>query len=476
MRTGSTHRTGPARTLLAGPAAISLLGAHASPPDAGLGQFRATYREMIETDSSAATGSCTAVAERARARLLAAGYSPDTTEVITAPGLPRDGNLVAQLPGSDPALPAVLLVAHIDVVNARPSDWKRDPFKLVEENGYFYARGTIDDKAMASIFVDSLVRFRQEGFLPKRTIKLALTCGEESGGRLRGIRYLIEHRPDTVKAAFAINEGGSGYLDAAGKPQSFGVEAGQKTYQDFTLVATGPGAHSSRPGKDNVITRMSAALVRLGNYRFPPQIGDVTRRFFARSAALQTGQIAADMRTIGAGSDDPAVIERLADADPVWNAMIRTTCVATMIDAGHAKNALAQRADVNVNCRILPGHDIVGVRQTLESAIADPSLTLGFGSPPPPDAPEPPLTPAILGPIEQTVAGIWPGVPVIPAVAPGATDGRFLTAAGTPTYGVSGVFVDPDGDGVHGLDERVRIQSLYKSRTFLFRLIKAYTS
>ncbi|MFT8716807.1 M20/M25/M40 family metallo-hydrolase [Gluconobacter potus] len=450
--------------------------AHAAPEDHDRAQFHDFYKQILETDSSAATGSCTAVAEEARAHLLAAGYPANSTEIILAPDLPRDGNLVASLPGADATAPAILLLAHIDVVNAKASDWKRDPFRLVEENGYFYARGAVDDKAMAAIFVDTLARFRQDGFRPKRTIKLALTCGEESGGRLRGIRYLIEHRPETVKAAFAINEGGSGYLDAGGKPRLFSVEAGQKVYQDYHLAASGPGAHSSRPGKDNVITRMSAALVRLGAYRFPADISPVTRRFFARSATLQTGTIATDMRALGAGSNDPAIINRVSDADPVWNAMIRTTCVATMMTAGHARNALAQSADVNVNCRILPGEDPQAIQARLTAEIADPSIVITLGSSPAPRSIAPPLTPDIMIPIEQIAGQLWPGVPVIPSIAPGATDGRFLTAAGTPTYGVSGIFLDPDGNGIHGLDERVRTQSLYNGRTFLYRLVKDYAS
>ncbi|MFW7269676.1 M20/M25/M40 family metallo-hydrolase [Gluconacetobacter sp. Hr-1-5] len=467
-----------ARPLALGAGVIlaTLAGAHAAPADPERAQFRDFYKEILETDSSAASGSCTAVAEKARARLLAAGYPQGDTEIVLAPGLPLDGNLVASLPGTDPAASPILLLAHIDVVNAKASDWKRDPFRLVEENGYFYARGAVDDKAMAAIFVDSLVHFRREGFRPKRTIKLALTCGEESGGRLRGIRYLIAHRPETVKAAFAINEGGSGYLDADGRPRVFSVEAGQKVYQDYHLTATGPGAHSSRPGKDNVITRMSAALVRLGGYRFPADISPVTRRFFARSAALQTGAVAADMRALGAGSNDPAVIDRVAGADPVWNAMIRTTCVATMMNAGHAKNALAQSADVNVNCRILPGEDPQAVQARLTTVIADPSIAITLGSPPAPRSIAPALTPEILGPIEHIAAQLWPGVPVIPSVAPGATDGRFLTEAGTPTYGVSGIFLDPDGNGIHGLDERVRVESLYNGRIFLYRLVKDYAA
>ncbi len=455
-------------------AAALIVGAAPPPSDPKLSAFRATYQEMVETDSSAATGSCTAVAEEARARLVAVGYPEATTQIILAPNLPRDGNLVAELPGSDPSLEAMLLMAHIDVVNANLGDWKRDPFKLVEENGYFYARGAIDDKAMAAIFVDSFIRFKQQHYVPRRTIKLALTCGEESGGRLKGMRYLIEKRPETVRAAFAINEGAQGSLDASGKRLTLNVEAGQKAYQDFTLIATGDGAHSSRPGKDNVLTRMATALVRLGAYRFQPRMSDVTRRYFTRSAAFQSGAIANDMKAVGAGSNDPATIDRLADADPVWNAMIRTTCVATMENAGHARNALAQRAEVNVNCRILPGQPIEEVQATLAETIADPSIEISLGSPAPPPSKAPPLTPEILEPIEQVAARMWPGVPVIPAIAPGATDGRFLTAAGIPTYGVSGLFVDPDGNGVHGLDERVRTRSLYEARDFLFALIQRY--
>jgi acetylornithine deacetylase/succinyl-diaminopimelate desuccinylase-like protein len=459
--------------LVSAVAALTMLAApaRAAPDDAA---FRALYRDLVNTDSSAATGSCTAVAEKARAHLIEAGYPADTTRIVLAPGLPKDGNLVARLPGADPHAKPMLLLAHIDVVNANPSDWKRDPFTLVEADGYFHGRGTIDDKAMAAIFVDTLARFKQAGFHPRRTIKLALTCGEESGGRLKGISYLIEHDRDAVQAAFALNEGASGYLDAAGKPVSLGVEAGQKAYQDFKLVATGPGAHSSRPGKDNVLTRLAEALVRIGRYRFPAAIGPVTRQYFARSAALQSGQAAADMRAIGDGGDDPAAIDRLSAGDPLWNAMIRTTCVATMASGGHARNALAQHAEANVNCRILPGQSVDSVERALRDVIADPSIEISDNSPRRAPSPAPPLTPAILGPIEAEAHRLWPGVPVLPAIIPGATDGRFLDAAGIPTYGVSGVFVDPDGDGVHGLDERIRVTSLRDARTFLYGLVRRY--
>ncbi len=441
-------------------------------------RFRTLYRDLIETDSSPTTGSCTGVAEKARAYLLDAGFSAGDVELVLAPDLPRDGNLVAHITGTDPRAEPILLLAHIDVVPVKAGDWQRDPFKLIEENGYYYGRGTVDDKAMATIFVDSLARLKKEGFRPRRTIKLALTCGEESGGRLRGIRYLIDKRPETVKAAFAINEGGSGYLDENGKPLTFMIEGGQKAYQDFKLTATGPGAHSSRPGADNILTRMGAVLVRIGEYRFPAQIGAVTRNFFARSAASETGQIAADMKAVGAGSDDPAAIDRLSAGDPVWNAMIRTTCVTTLINGGHSKAALAQSVEVNVNCRILPGQSVKEVREQLTRVVADPTISIADNSPVLDGitAPSPQLSPEIFGPIESVANEIWPGVPVIPGIVPGASDGRFLNAAGIPTFGASGVFRDPDGNGVHGLNERLRVKSLLDARTFLYRLIKRYTA
>jgi len=448
----------------------------ATPPPDHIEEFRSLYRAMVETNSTAASGSCTAVSEIARARLLAAGYGPGSAEIIIPPDLSKDGNLVASLPGSDPSAAAVLLLAHIDTVDAKPADWKRDPFKLVEEDGYFHARGAIDDKAMAAILIDTLVRLKREKFQPRSTIRVALTCGEESGGRMRGVKYLLKHRPETLKAAFAINEGGSGALDDQGRPRSFGVEAGQKAYQDYTLVATGPGAHSSRPGEDNVITRMSAALTRLGGFRFDPRISDVTRQYFSRSAAFYPKPVSEDLRTLGNGSNDPAIIDRVARADPRWNAMIRTTCVATTMTAGHGRNAMAQRAEANVNCRVLPGQTLEEIKQTLVRVLADPTIDVSLGSPVPPLGSAPVLSPVVLGPIETIAGEIWPGVPVIPSVTPGATDGRFLTAAGIPTYGATGLFVDPDGNGVHGLDERVRVKSLYDSRTFLYRLTKAYAS
>ncbi len=460
-------------------AALLLVGTAAAPALAAddPARFRALYEELVETDTSLSAGSCTAAAEKMAARLHAGGYSSAEVRVVVPGEFPRQGNLVAQVPGSDRSLEPVLFLAHIDVVEAKPSDWKRDPFTLVEEDGYLFARGAVDDKAMAAAFVDTLLRFREEGFRPRRTIKLALTCGEETDSVFNGVQHLLATEPETLRAAFAINEGGKALLDEAGNYKSVGVEAGQKIYQDFRLVTTAPGGHSARPVPDNAIARLAAAVGRINGYRFPVDLVDASRTFFGRSAALYEGQMRADMSAVGAGTADSAAYDRIGAADPLWNAMLRTTCVVTLIKGGHAENALPQHAEANVNCRLLPGQTVEGTLARLKSVANDPKVEIALAAPPgPASPPPPPLTPDVLGPMELAAAAVWPGVPVIPSLSTGATDGRFLTAAGIPTYGVSGMFVDPDGNGVHGLDERLRVRSLMEGRTFHYRLMKAYAS
>lgn len=444
--------------------------------DAGRDRFREIYKELIETDTTLSNGDCTLAANRMKARLVAAGYPDEQFRVVVPDEFPKFGNLVGEIAGSDPAAAPMLLIAHIDVVEAKREDWERDPFKLVEEDGYFFARGAIDDKAMAAIFIDSLIRYREEKFRPRRTVKIALTCGEETDTVFNGVQYLLATDPATLKAGFAINEGGKGWLDDKGVPQTFGVQAGEKIYQDFTLVTTGPGAHSARPIADNPITRLSGALVRIGNHRFPAMPGEAVRNFFGRSAPLFPGERGDAMRVAGSGKDDAAALELLSKADPVWNAMIRTTCTNTQVAGGHAPNAVPQRAQATVNCRILPGTSVDTVRKTLVELVADPRIEVRLADEPGPVSSPPPLTPQIMKPVEKLVAEMWPGVPVIPNLSTGATDGRFLMAAGIPTYGISGIFVDPDGNGVHGLNERVRVTSLHDARRFLHRLVKIYAS
>jgi acetylornithine deacetylase/succinyl-diaminopimelate desuccinylase-like protein len=437
-------------------------------------RFDALYKELVETNTTLSQGSCTEAAVKMRARLIAAGFAASEARIVVAPEFPKQGNLVARLEGADAKAPPILLLAHIDVVEAKAADWTRDPFRLVEEGGYFHARGAIDDKAMAASFVDLMIRFREAGFKPRRTIKLALTCGEETDAVFNGVQYLLRTEPDSLRAGFAINEGGKGFLDESGLPRIFGVQTGEKIYQDFRLTVRNPGGHSSRPVRDNAIVRLSAAMVRLGGFAFPADIGEVTRGFFGRSARQYSGQVRADMESIGAGRADDAAVARLAEANPIWNAMVRTTCVPTLLNAGHAANALPQRAEAIVNCRILPGQTIAQVHAILRDVVSDPQVDVALADPPGPIPPAPSLTAEIMQPVEALVGEMWPGVPVVPSISTGATDGRFLNAAGIATYGVSGIFVDPDGNGVHGLNERVRVKSLHDGRTFLYRLVRIY--
>lgn len=450
-------------------------GAQAAPAADCESCFRELYKELVETNTTLSSGDCTLASERMAARLKNAGYTADQVRVVVPDKFPKQGNLVARLPGTDKSLPAVLLLAHIDTVEAKRSDWARDPFTLVEENGYFYARGAIDDKAMAASFVDTLIRLRQEGFRPKRTIKLALTCGEETDHVFNGVQYLLATEPETLQAGWVVNEGGKGTLDDNGKPVSFGVQIGEKIYQDFKLVTTSPGGHSARPTDDNAIDRLAAGLLRVSEYKFPINATPVTKEFFRRSAEHYSGQDAADMLAIGNGTADAATFERIARANRYWNAFLRTTCISTTIAGGHANNAQPQRAEANINCRIMPGESVDSIARKIEELVADPKVSIALAAPPGPQSAAPALTPQILKPVEKLVAEMW-GVPVIPTMSTGATDGRFLNAAGIPTYGISGVFVDPDGNGVHGLDERVRVKSLLDGRTFLYRLVKAYGS
>ncbi|MBZ9649583.1 M20/M25/M40 family metallo-hydrolase [Sphingobium sp. 3R8] len=470
------HR--PAAALIA--ALLVTTSAHAATPDAQARgdepAFRGLYKELVETDSSWPDGSCTLAAERMGARLKAAGYADGDVAIIVDPAHPKEGNLTAILRGSNAKLPAVLLLAHIDVVAAKRADWVRDPFSLIEEGGYFYGRGTSDDKAMAAAFTDQMIRYKTEGYKPKRTIKLALTCGEETEKALNGVEYLLKTKPDALKAGWALNEGGGGSLDESGKPVSQGVQAGEKVYQDFTLTATAPGGHSSRQTPHvNAIGWMAAALARINDYDFPVNLTPAAKAYFGASAPLYPAKVSSAMAAIGAGKATEADYAAVSAESASWNATLRTTCIPTLISGGHAPNAQPQSVTANVNCRIIPGESVESVLARLGEVAADPKVKVTLADPPQPKSSAPELTPQIMGPIETLTKEMWPGVPVIPRLATGATDGRFTNAAGIPTYGVSGMFADPDGQGVHGLNERIRVKSLLDGRAFLYRLVKLYT-
>ena len=437
--------------------------------------FRELYKELVETKTALSDGSCTLAAERMAARLRAAGFKDEDLRLFSLADHPLEGGLVATLAGKDPKAQAILLLAHIDVVEAKREDWTRDPFVLVEEEGYFYGRGTSDDKAHAAIFTDTLVRLKSAGMRLRRPLKLALTCGEETGGAFNGAEWLSGQHKDWIEAQFALNEGSVGTRDANGKRISLGIQAGEKVYQDFRIEARNAGGHSSRPRPDNAIYSLAAALVRIGQYEFPVQFSDTTRAYFTEMARITGGEAGAAMTRLLANPGDLEA-NAIVSKDATFHSMLRTTCVATRLDGGHANNALAQRAGANINCRMFPGDPPDNVQAQLVKAAADPSLTIvptGLLSPTP--AP-PPLTPLVYGTAKALAEKHFPGVPMLPAMSTGATDGRFLNAAGIPTYGVPGRFSDPDGNGVHGLNERKSVQGLYEERDYLYELIQAYAN
>src|SRR5215469_632054 len=425
-------------------------------------RFRALYKELVETNTTLSAGDCTLAAQKMAAHLKAAGYPDSDLHLFTAPGHPKEGGLVAVLHGSDPKSKAILLLGHVDVVEAKRADWTRDPFTLIEEKGYFYGRGTSDMKAQDATWVDTMVRLKEEGFKHSRDIKMALTCGEETSTAFNGAGYLASHERKLIDAAFALNEGGGGRLDASGKRLVLTIQAAEKFPQNYQLEVTNPGGHSSRPVPDNAIYRLAAGLMKISAYQFPFQANDITRAYFGKMAPQVGGETGKAMTAFANGDMSAA---KVLAADPTYNSVLHTTCVATLLNAGHANNALPQRADANINCRIFPGTSVEEVRAKLEQLVADPEIkvTASDKRSEVPKGPQP-LTPDIVKPVESVAAKMWPGVPVVPFMSAGATDGPFLTPAGIPTYGISGTFSDPDGNGVHGLNERMRVKSLYEGR------------
>jgi acetylornithine deacetylase/succinyl-diaminopimelate desuccinylase-like protein len=435
-------------------------------------RFRALYKELVETNTSLSAGDCTLAAQKMAAHLKDAGYPDADLHPFTAPGHPKEGGLVAVLHGSDPKTKAILLLGHLDVVEARREDWTRDPFTLIEENGYFYGRGTSDMKAQDASWVDTMVRLKEENFKHRRDIKMALTCGEETSTAFNGASYLASHERDLIDAAFALNEGGGGQLDADGKRLVLSVQAAEKFPQSYQLEVTNPGGHSSRPVPDNAIYHLAAGLLKISAYQFPFQASDITRQYFGKMAPQVGGDMGKAMTAFANGDLEAA---KTLATDPSNNAVLHTTCVATLLSAGHAENALPQRADANINCRIFPGTSVEEVRAKLEELVADPEIkvTTRNRRSEVPKGPQP-LAPEVFKPVETVAAKMWPGVPVVPFMSAGATDGAFLTPAGIPTYGVSGMFRDADGNGVHGLNERMRVRSLYEGRDFLYQVVKIY--
>jgi acetylornithine deacetylase/succinyl-diaminopimelate desuccinylase-like protein len=437
--------------------------------------FRELYQQLVETNTTLSVGSCTDAAAKMGARLKAAGFADADITYFSTPEHPKDGGLVAVLKGSDAKIKPMLLLAHLDVVEAKREDWTRDPFKLVEENGFFYARGTDDDKAMAAVWTDAMVRFRRSNYKPKRTIKLALTCGEETTYAFNGAQWLAQNKPDLIAAEFALNEGGGGQLDRSGKKMALAMQVGEKAVQNYRLETTNPGGHSSRPTPDNAIYELADALRAVRLYEFPAKFTDTTRAFFTQTAKSAGGQMGPAITALLANPNDDAA-NKIVSADPTYHSTLRTTCVATLLDGGHANNALPQRAGANINCRIFPGETNVTTQAALAAAINDPKVSITMTLPIRPIAKPPALDAKIMDPAVAVAKTHFPGVPILPMMSTGATDGIFLEAIGIPVYGVPGIFGEADFNGIHGLNEHMRVRSLYEGRDYLFDLIKVYAS
>jgi acetylornithine deacetylase/succinyl-diaminopimelate desuccinylase-like protein len=438
-------------------------------------EFRALYEELVETNTTLSEGSCTEAAAKMGARLKSAGFADTDLTYFADPAHPREGGLVAVLKGTDPRAGPILMIAHLDVVEARREDWTRDPFTLVEEGGFFYARGAFDDKAQAAIWTDSFIRIKRGDYRPKRTLKLALTCGEESVQAFNGVEWLVKNRTELIAAEFALNEGGTGRLGADGRRESLVIQVSEKATQNYRIEATHPGGHSSRPVADNAIYELAAALERIRDHRFPVLLNDTTRIFLAAYARQAGGaQGEAIVRLLANPGDAEA--DRIASADPDLNRVLRTTCVATLLDGGHASNALPQRAGANLNCRIMPGETLEGTADALAAAIGNPKIRLTIVPPIRPLALSAPLDPRILGPAQKLADRYFPGMTVQPIMQAGYTDAVWLGTVNIPVYGVPGLFLEPDGNGMHGLNERVRVSMLYEGRDYLHDLLKAYAT
>jgi acetylornithine deacetylase/succinyl-diaminopimelate desuccinylase-like protein len=438
----------------------------AVPPldDATRQQIRDIYKQLVEINTTDSIGNTTTAAEAMAARLKAAGFAASDLQVLGPD--PRKGNLVARLRGTGQQKP-LLLLAHLDVVEAKREDWSVDPFTLLEKDGYFYGRGTGDDKAMAAIWIATLIRFKQEGYVPNRDLIVALTADEE-GGAFNGVAWLLKEHRDLIDAEVALNEGGNGAA-RRGKYLYNGVGASEKVYVTFRLETRNKGGHSSVPPRVNAIYQLAEGLVRMSKYRFPVKLNEVTRTYFQRMSGIEEGQVAADMRAL-AEHEDAAAAERLSDTPP-YNARMRTTCVATRLEGGHADNALPQMARATVNCRVLPGEDPETVRAALVKAIDDPAVDVSWIDRAKPSVASP-LSPGVMRPIEEVTSAFWPGVPVMPLMATGASDGLYLRNAGIPTYGVSGIFGEIDDSRSHGRDERIGVQQFFDGAQFLYTLVK----
>lgn len=445
---------------------VGICAADNLPPAAEQQLAREIYKEMIEVKSGFTTGATTPIAESVAARFKAAGFP--ASDIFVGGVIPTKGNVVVRYRGTGARKP-MLLLAHIDVVEAKREDWTVDPFVFLEKEGYFYGRGTADDKAQAAVWVATLLRFKREGYKPDRDLILALTADEEGGGPYNGVDWLIQKHRNLIDAEYAINEGARGML-VNDKRVEHQIGLAEKQFLNLRLEVRNKGGHSARPVRDNAIYHLAGALYRLSSFDFDFKLNDITREYFRQAAKTAPREMAADMVLVADGNRD--AMKRVAQASPPLNAMMRTTCVATQLEGGHATNALPQLAAANVNCRLLPDDSVEHVIQELTKVIADDQVKVSVavfeGA-----SPASPLRPDIMKVFTRITDTMWPGVIAVPSMAVGGSDGRYLRIAGIPTYGVQGFFQDRDDTRAHGRDERMLVRSFYEGQTFLYEFVKA---
>jgi len=432
---------------------------------------RSIFSELISTNTTHSTGNTTIAAEAVAKRLKEAGYAEKDVLVIGPEE--RNRNLVARLHGSGKK-PPILFLAHLDVVEARKEDWTFDPFKLTETDGYFYGRGSLDVKSGVAILVTNFIRMKREGYMPDRDLILALTAGEESGGEYDGAEWLVQTQRPLIEAAFCVNVDAGEPQRKNGKRIIRPVQISEKGIFYMSLETKNPGGHSSQPAKDNAIYRLANGLVNLERYDFPVQFTETTKSYFTTMSAFENGQLAVDMKAVAGNTPDSSAVNRLAKL-PYYNAMMRTTCVATMVEAGHAINALPQSARATINCRLLPGTTQEQVVKKIKDILADSQIVVTV-TVPLINGSVSPLTKEISQTVEGVSRKLWPGIPVLPVLSVGASDGKYLRSAGMPTYGISGVFLDVDDFRMHGKDERIQVKDLYDGLEYQYELIRAFSS
>ena len=452
-------------TLSLGFLCAASVGAQNTRPEAEKQLAHDIYKQFIEVQSGFTTGATTPVVEIAVARLKAAGF-PDA-DIFVGGAIPKKANLVVRYHGTGAQKP-ILLLAHIDVVEAKREDWSTDPFQFIEKDGFFYGRGTGDDKAQAAVWIANLIQYKKEGFKPDRDIIVALTADEEGGGPYNGVDWLLKNHRDLIEADLALNEGGWGE-ESKGKKISNDLQVSEKYVLNFRFEVRNKGGHSSMPVHDNAIYHLAGALTRLGEFGFPLKTNEVTAAYFQQMSKIETGPIKDDLAKVSSGSQE--AMEKVAAASPAWNSTLRTTCVATMLEGGHAINALPQLAAATVNCRVLPEDSPEYVLSTLQKVVADDQVSVkplsDFSK-----AAASPMRQDLLKAVSEITNSMWPGVPTVPIMVMGATDGRYLRAAGIPCYGIQGFFMDRDDIRFHGRDERMGVQSFYEGQAFLYELVK----